>query len=119
MPLQWATTQNNLGNALKALGERDAGTVRLKEAVAAFRAALEERTRQRVPLQWATTQNNLGKALKALGERESGTVWLKEAVAAFSACLTVTVSVWPAEWLNQLRARKNETQTEIRRRLAK
>jgi hypothetical protein len=45
---------------------RESGTARL-------RAALEERTRERVPLDWAMTQNNLGLALQALGERESGT----------------------------------------------
>ena len=39
---------------------RESGTARLEEAVAAFRAALEERTRERVPLDWAMTQNNLG-----------------------------------------------------------
>jgi hypothetical protein len=35
VPLQWATTQNNLGNALTTHGERESGTVRLEEAVAA------------------------------------------------------------------------------------
>ena len=48
-------------------GERESGTARLEEAVAAYRAALEERTRERVPLDWATTQNNLGTALSTLG----------------------------------------------------
>ena len=38
------------------LGERDAGTERLEEAVAAYRLALQERTRERVPLDWAETQ---------------------------------------------------------------
>ena len=80
-------TQNNLGNALEALGERESGTARLEEAVAAYRAALEERTRERVPLEWAMTQNNLGNALRALGERESGTARLEEAVAAYRAAL--------------------------------
>ena len=56
-------TQNNLGNALGSLGERESGTARLEEAVAAFRAALTEWTRERVPLDWARTQNNLGSAL--------------------------------------------------------
>jgi hypothetical protein len=42
----------------------------LEEAVAAFRAALREQTRERVPLDWATTQSNLGSALASLGERE-------------------------------------------------
>jgi hypothetical protein len=35
VPLDWADTQMNLGNALQALGEREAGTERLEEAVAA------------------------------------------------------------------------------------
>jgi tetratricopeptide (TPR) repeat protein len=86
-PLDWAITQNNLGLALWALGERESGTARLEEAVVAFRAALQERTRERVPLAWATTQNDLGNALWALGERESGTARLEEAVAAFRTAL--------------------------------
>ena len=59
--------QNNLGNALWTLGERESGTARLEEAVAAYRAALQEWTRERVPLDWATTQNNLGNALSDAG----------------------------------------------------
>ncbi len=48
VPLDWATTQNNLGAALQALGERESGTARLEEAIAACRAALLERTRDKV-----------------------------------------------------------------------
>ena len=59
------------------------GTAKLEEAVAAYRDALQEFTRERVPLDWAMTQNNLGIALLKLGERESGTARLEEAVAAF------------------------------------
>jgi hypothetical protein len=69
VPLDWAMTQNNLGGALLRLGERESGTARLEEAVAAFRAALEEMTRERVPLDWAMTQNNLTKCLAVLDER--------------------------------------------------
>ena len=69
MPLEWAGTQNNLGNALSTLGERESGTARLNEAVAAYREALKESTRERVPLQWAMTQNNLGVALNLLEAR--------------------------------------------------
>ncbi len=57
------------GIALAALGERESGTARLEEAVAAYRAALEEQTRERAPLDWAMTQNNLG---NALGRSASG-----------------------------------------------
>jgi hypothetical protein len=42
-------TQMNLGVALWRLGERESGTARLEEAVTAYRAALEEWTRERVP----------------------------------------------------------------------
>ena len=73
VPLDWAMTQNNLGNALRTLGERESGTARLEEAVAAYRDALEEWTRERVPLDWAMTQNNLGNALRdarRAGERD-------------------------------------------------
>jgi hypothetical protein len=46
-PLDWATAQSNLGVALSMLGERESGTARLEEAVATYRAALEELTRDR------------------------------------------------------------------------
>jgi exonuclease VII small subunit len=78
---------NNLGNALATPGERESGRARLEEAVAAYRAALEEYAREQVPLDWAVTQNNLGNALAALGERESGTARLEEAVQAYRAAL--------------------------------
>jgi len=63
---------NLLGNALGRLGERESNAVRLEDTVAAFRAALAERTRVRVPLDWAATQHDLGSALWRLGDRESG-----------------------------------------------
>ena len=40
VPLGWAMAQNNLGNALRSLGERESGTARLEEAVAVYRDAL-------------------------------------------------------------------------------
>ena len=60
--------------------------------MAAYRAALEERTRERVPLDWAMTQMNLGNALVTLGERESGTARLEEAVAAYNGALEIFVA---------------------------
>jgi len=42
VPLDWAMTQNNLGAALVALGERESGTARLEEAVAAYRDTLKD-----------------------------------------------------------------------------
>ena len=52
MPLQWATTQDNLGTALWTLGKRESGTVRLEEAVAAFDAYLAV-TDTAWPQEWA------------------------------------------------------------------
>ncbi len=106
VPLQWAMTQMNLGNALvnlgnalETLGERESGTARLEEAIAAYREALQERTRESVPLQWAMTQMNLGSALLNLGGRESGTARLEEAVAAYREALQEnTRACVPLEW---------------------
>jgi len=86
-PLDWAMAQNNLGNALATLGGRENGTAHLEAAVAAYHAALEERTHARMPLEWAQTQNNLGNALWTLGERENGTARLEAAVTAYRAAL--------------------------------
>ena len=86
-PLAWATAQNERGDRLFDQGKDDPDSTLLDEAVAAYRAALEEYTRDRVPLDWAMTQNNLGTALETLGERESGTARLDEAVAAYRAAL--------------------------------
>jgi hypothetical protein len=63
-------TQNNLGNALAALGERESGTARFEGAVSAYREALKEYTRERVPHQWAVTQENFRLAEKALADRK-------------------------------------------------
>jgi tetratricopeptide (TPR) repeat protein len=95
MPAHWAATQNNLGNALRTLGERaggSAGIDALNQAVAAYRAALEVYTRETMPAHWAATQNNLGAALRTLGERAGGSAGidaLDQALAAFRAALEV------------------------------
>ncbi len=92
--LQWA-----LGNALVGLGERESGPERLKQAIEAYRVALENLTRERAPLQWAGTQNNLGNALAILGARESGPKRLEQAVEAYRAALEeYTRERVPLEW---------------------
>lgn len=60
MPLDWARSQSDLATVLTSVGMRESGTIRLEEAVVAYREALKEITRERVPLDWATIQNNLG-----------------------------------------------------------
>jgi hypothetical protein len=109
----------NIGNALAWLGEREAGTQHLEEAVAAYRLALEERTRERVPLDWAETQMSLGNALATLGDRKSETARLEEAAAAWDLCLSVIETAWPAEQVKGVRSRRDEAQAEIKRRASK
>jgi exonuclease VII small subunit len=81
------------------LGELATGTAELEEAVAAYRDALKELTRERAALEWATTQINLGSALLVLGERESGTMRLDEAVGAYREALReLTYERVPSLW---------------------
>ena len=75
------------GNAATFIGQQSGDSTWLEKAIDAYRAALQERTRERVPLQWATIQNNLGKTLSILGERERGTACLEEAMAAYRDAL--------------------------------
>ena len=74
----------------------------LAEAVAAYRQALEVRTRETLPQDWAATQNNLGIALEEQGIRtggERGTQLLAEAVAAYRQALEVrTRETLPPQW---------------------
>ena len=91
MPLDWATTQNNLGTALSRLGDQSGQSAPLQEAVVAYRAALQERTRERVPFDWATTQNNLGNALFSLAVRTHDRAKLEEARRAVNAAFEVSM----------------------------
>jgi len=90
--------QNNLGNALTTLGARESGTARLEEAVSAYRAALQERTRERVPLDWAMTQNNRGNALQVLGERGDDATLRRAVAACENALLEYTRERAPLHW---------------------
>ena len=92
--LQWA-----LGNALVGLGERESGPERLKQAIEAYRVALEKLTRERAPLQWAMLQTDLGTALQTLGARESGPERLEQAVEAYRVALEkLTRERTPLQW---------------------
>jgi hypothetical protein len=63
------------------------------QAIEAFRAALEVRTKTDMPQDWASTQNNLGEALFDQGERSNGSAAegiLSEAASAFESVLEVS-----------------------------
>ena len=89
MPLDWATTQHNLGDALSAWGKQESGTERLEQAVAGYRAALAEYSRARDSIRWAMGHYSLGNVLWTLAERESGTGCIDLAIMAYQAALEV------------------------------
>ncbi|MEH2427371.1 MAG: CHAT domain-containing protein, partial [Nostoc sp.] len=96
-PVNWATTQNNLGNAYsnRILGER---AENIELAIQAYSAALEVLTRSTFLVNWATTQNNLGNAYgdRILGERAEN---IELAIQAYSAALEVrTRNAFPVNW---------------------
>ena len=96
---QRGTALNNSGGALAVLGERESGTVKLEQAIAAFRNALRERNRERAPREWAQTHGNLGTALRRLAEREASLERLNLACASFYEALTVlTRAESPLDW---------------------
>jgi hypothetical protein len=69
VPLDWATTQNNVGNALRVLGERESRTESLQQAVAAYREALKVFTKEATPCWYNIAQQNLDRANALLVQR--------------------------------------------------
>jgi hypothetical protein len=92
----------NLGNALLRLGERKSGTARLEQAVEAFRAALEECTRDRVPLDWAMTKANLALSMAEIARRTGGPP--DAALAEIDAALEVVRAVGVGAYVDQAEA---------------
>jgi tetratricopeptide (TPR) repeat protein len=110
VPLDWAMAQNNLGNALHQLWECESGTAmrllpspqtglpqgghaagdgtaKLEEAIAAYREALKERTRDRVPLNWAISFGNEGIALMLLADRREDAAMARTALSQINAAV--------------------------------
>ena len=106
-------TQNNLGNALQTLGERESGTARLEEAVAAYRAALEERTRERVPLRWAYSQQGLANALAALAKRQNNADLMEQALQSLRGAVEAYQQAGEGYWLPIAQKRVTEMQAEL------
>ncbi|MGF1604342.1 MAG: tetratricopeptide repeat protein [Thermosynechococcaceae cyanobacterium] len=96
-PEDWATTQNNLGNAYsnRIRGER---AENIERAIATYEFALQVRTREAFPEDWATIQNNLGAAYfdRIRGERAEN---IERAIATYEFALQVrTREAFPEDW---------------------
>ena len=79
-PLEWATTQINLGSALLIIGERESGTTKLEEALAAYREALKDLTYELAPSLWAITVGSQGVVLMHLADRRADATLAEGAV---------------------------------------
>jgi exonuclease VII small subunit len=106
------------------LGERESGTARLEQAVAAYREALKERATMEAQLgkalkENATTQYQLGEALFMLGKRESGTARLEQAVAAYRAALDVFTKGGASDLLDDARRNLADAETLLAERRGK
>ena len=102
-PLEWAQTQNHLGNVLAAMAQQLRDEALYGKAIAAFESALEVLDQEATPAEWATTQYNLGTAAQALGRQESSSKLLKQAIDAY----TSTLLVWnqdknPDDWAHAM-----------------
>lgn len=87
-PIDWARAQNNLGNVLADLAERQGKELNLYYmARSSFRAALEEWTQEDEPLNWARAHNNLGTVLRAIGTVEDDEDSLAGAVESYKLAL--------------------------------
>ena len=86
-PLDYAMTQNDLGNAYRALAAHQDPLESLTKAVAAYQEALRFYSPERAPLSYAMTQNNLGNAYRALAAHQDPLESLTKAVAAYQEAL--------------------------------
>ena len=117
-PTEWAKTQRKLGLSLRVFADFESGSrpreqviAHLNEAIAAYRAALEELTRDKTPSEWATTQLFLGTALSSLGSHETGTAHLEQAVDAYHASLGIKVGLVTLDRLGRALTRLGDQET--------
>jgi tetratricopeptide (TPR) repeat protein len=98
-PILWGRIQNNLGNALRILGERERNCLYIQQSIDALTSALLERNQILNPLDWSITQSNIGISLSILGEYKDDKKLLQRAVEVFSSALSALNLVEnPIEW---------------------
>lgn len=90
-PMQYGTTQNNLGNAYGTLAQVEEKAKNCRRAITAYEESLKVYTLKRVPKDYAMTQNNLGVAYRTLAEVEveAKAKNCKRAITAYEEALKV------------------------------
>ena len=100
-PMEYATTQNNLGNAYSTLAGVEAKAENCRRAIQAYEEALKVYTLGRFPMDYAGTQNNLGSAYGILAEVEAKAENCKKAIQAYEEALKVrTLGRFPMQYAN-------------------
>ncbi len=94
-PIEWASLVYSLGLSLARLGEMEAGTSRLEEAVNCYRDSLGHCSSKLNPYNWGLMQCYLGEALTTCGSRHTGSRKLRQAVTALKKALTVLTLTMP------------------------
>ncbi|MEC4816183.1 MAG: tetratricopeptide repeat protein [Scytonema sp. PMC 1069.18] len=101
-PFNWAVMQHNLGNAYVSISKiKPHETYYVENAINAYKAALQVRTRQASPEYWAMTQVSLGNAyfFRRIKGDISETENIEDAIRAFQAALKVyTRQAFPQQW---------------------
>jgi tetratricopeptide (TPR) repeat protein len=100
-PNDWALTQLFLGHALSYLGE-NGDYQALRDAVSAYRAALQIVTQETAPEGWAEAQTNLADALTVLGERGDNQALIDALVAYRSALEVQSRERSPVTWASTM-----------------
>ena len=88
-PMDYATTQNNLGIAYQILGEVKDNETNCQFAIDAYLKALKVYTKKDFPMNYAMTQNNLGNAYGTLGEVKDNETNCQFAIDAYLKALKV------------------------------
>src|SRR5260221_14368553 len=101
--MDWARTQNALGNAYryKPGNDEDKQRANLRRAVTHFKSTLQIYTREGFPEVWARTQYNLGLTYAHMLEKEEKDrqANLQQAIVCYDAALEVfTQEAYPADW---------------------
>jgi hypothetical protein len=86
------------------LGQRNSGTAQLEEAVAAFKSALEEYTRERIPLDWAATIGNQGIAIIMIADRTNDGAKAEAALQQIQTAIETLRSGGQQRWTGELEA---------------
>ena len=92
---------------------RRSSTTRLEEAIEAFRAALQERTRERVPLQWAYSEQGLANALRAVAMRQKHAAQMTEALTCMRSAAEVYQQSKETYWLPVAQRSVAEMEAEL------